>query len=72
MTDISEYLRVYNLYERMFHEDVLVGLPEDKDVDELYDIMVACLNAGKDAVEMGYSEGYAGMLKDGDGVEHYT
>ena len=72
MTDISEYLRVYNLYERTFHEDVLVGLPEDKDPDELYDIMVKCLNAGKDAVEMGYSDGYAGYIKDGDGVEHYT
>lgn len=72
MMDPKEFLRVFTAYEVRFNEGVLVGLPEDKDPEELYEIMVKCLKVGKDAVELGYSDGYAGYIKDGNGEEYYA
>lgn len=62
MIDAKKYFDTYEEYDLMFNESMMVGLPE-VDAGELYDIMVKCIKAGKDAVEMGFSPGYAGSIK---------
>lgn len=62
MIDTKKYSKTYEEYDRMFNESMMVGLPE-VEAEKLYDIMTKCIEAGKDAVEMGFSPGYAGSIK---------
>lgn len=74
MDEVEKYFEMYNRYDELFGESMMLGLPEEMEPEEQYEIMKKCIEAGKDAVEMGYSKGYAGTLKriseDGE-VEEY-